>query len=62
VEPTQQQRVAYGGVGRAGSPSRPVLAGSPIFDGRLGDPPLPRPLQSRMRHRKFKAFPLSSYL
>ncbi len=38
------------------------LAGSPIFDGRLGDPPLPRPLQSRMRHRKFKTFPLSSYL
>jgi hypothetical protein len=36
VEPTEQQRVADGGVGRAGSTGRLVRDGGPVLDGKLG--------------------------
>jgi hypothetical protein len=34
VEPTEQQRVADGSVGRAGSTGRLVRDGGPVLDGR----------------------------
>jgi len=40
--------------GRISEPPR-FLAHGRVLDGRLGDPPLPRPLQSRMCYREFLA-------
>ena len=42
---TERQRVADGGVVGPNFRAGRFLAGSPVLNGRLGDPPLPRRLQ-----------------